>query len=87
MLQLHAYRLDHMSRFFFSQGLQILNFNFILFSFLPDEEVLFATRVIRSATNEPVSKEDINKVMSGQSVVHNIGHQDSCKQHWHVSSN
>uniref|UniRef100_A0A8C3C0J9 Centrosomal protein of 162 kDa n=1 Tax=Cairina moschata TaxID=8855 RepID=A0A8C3C0J9_CAIMO len=47
------------------------------------KEVLFATRVIRSATNEPVSKEDINKVMSGQSVVHNIGHQDSCKQHWH----
>ncbi|XP_038033226.1 centrosomal protein of 162 kDa isoform X2 [Anas platyrhynchos] len=49
------------------------------------KEVLFATRVIRSATNEPVSKEDINKVMSGQSVVHNVGHQalDSCKQHRH----
>ncbi|KAI6071391.1 Centrosomal protein of 162 kDa isoform X2 [Aix galericulata] len=48
------------------------------------KEVLFATRVIRSATNEPVSKEGISKVMSGQSVVHNVGHQDSCKHQHHL---
>nr|XP_047935816.1 centrosomal protein of 162 kDa [Anser cygnoides] len=60
-------------------------FNFVLFSFLPDEEVLFATRIIRSATNEPASKEAINRVMSGQSAVHNLGHQvvDSCREYQH----
>ncbi|XP_050565852.1 centrosomal protein of 162 kDa isoform X2 [Cygnus atratus] len=49
------------------------------------KEVLFATRIIRSATNEPASKEDINRVMSGQSVVHNLGHQvvDSCREYQH----
>ncbi|XP_035177777.1 centrosomal protein of 162 kDa isoform X2 [Oxyura jamaicensis] len=47
------------------------------------KEVLFATRIVRSATNEPPSKEDINRVMPGQSVVPNVGHQvgDSCRQY------
>ncbi|NXK55846.1 CE162 protein, partial [Chauna torquata] len=49
------------------------------------KEILFATRIIRSTTNEPTSKEDINRVMSGQSVVHNLQHQtvDSCRQYQH----
>ncbi|NXI68510.1 CE162 protein, partial [Anseranas semipalmata] len=49
------------------------------------KEVLFATRIIRSTTNEPTSKEDINRAMSGQSVVHNLGQQvvDSCRQYQH----
>uniref|UniRef100_A0A8B9BT77 Centrosomal protein of 162 kDa n=1 Tax=Anser brachyrhynchus TaxID=132585 RepID=A0A8B9BT77_9AVES len=49
------------------------------------KEVLFATRIIRSATNEPASKEAINRVMSGQSAVHNLGHQvvDSCREYQH----
>ncbi|XP_009473884.1 PREDICTED: centrosomal protein of 162 kDa [Nipponia nippon] len=49
------------------------------------KEVLFATRIIRSATNEPASKGSINRVMSGQSVVNNLGHQamDYCRQYQH----
>lgn len=49
------------------------------------KEALFATRIIRSATNEPASKEAINRVMSGQSAVHNLGHQvvDSCREYQH----
>ncbi|NXY71594.1 CE162 protein, partial [Glareola pratincola] len=49
------------------------------------KEALFATRIIRSATNEPSSKGSINRVMSGQSVVNNLGHQvvDYCRQYQH----
>ncbi|KAM6138285.1 centrosomal protein of 162 kDa [Phoenicopterus ruber ruber] len=49
------------------------------------KETLFATRIIRSATNEPTSKGSINRVMSGQSVVNNLGHQavDYCRQYQH----
>ncbi|XP_009581113.1 PREDICTED: centrosomal protein of 162 kDa [Fulmarus glacialis] len=49
------------------------------------KEGLFATRIIRSATNEPASKGSINRVMSGQSVVNNLGHQavDYCRQYQH----
>ncbi|XP_035759837.1 centrosomal protein of 162 kDa isoform X2 [Egretta garzetta] len=49
------------------------------------KEALFATRIIRSATNEPTSKGSINRVMSGQSVVNNLGHQavDYCRQYQH----
>ncbi|XP_009948870.1 PREDICTED: centrosomal protein of 162 kDa-like, partial [Leptosomus discolor] len=49
------------------------------------KEALFATRIIRSATNEPASKGDVNRVMSGQSVVNNLGHQavDYCQQYQH----
>ncbi|XP_062344635.1 centrosomal protein of 162 kDa [Cinclus cinclus] len=39
------------------------------------KEVLFATRIIRSATNEPTLEGSINRVLSGQSVVSNLGHQ------------
>ncbi|NXS55851.1 CE162 protein, partial [Brachypteracias leptosomus] len=47
------------------------------------EEALFATRIIRSATNEPTSKGSINRVVSNQPVVNNLGHQavDYCRQH------
>ncbi|NWY60596.1 CE162 protein, partial [Chionis minor] len=49
------------------------------------KEALFATRVIRSATNEPASKGNINRASSGQSVVNNLGHQavDYCRQYQH----
>ncbi|NXX15546.1 CE162 protein, partial [Podargus strigoides] len=49
------------------------------------KEALFATRKIRSATNEPTSKGSINRVMSGQSVVNNLGHQavDYCRHYQH----
>uniref|UniRef100_A0A8C3LLF0 Centrosomal protein of 162 kDa n=1 Tax=Chrysolophus pictus TaxID=9089 RepID=A0A8C3LLF0_CHRPC len=49
------------------------------------KEALFTTRTIRSAANEQTCKEGINRDMSDQSVVHNLGHQvvDSCKQHHH----
>ncbi|NXH74321.1 CE162 protein, partial [Hydrobates tethys] len=49
------------------------------------KEALFATRIIRSATNEPTLKGSINRVMSGQSVVNNLGHQavDYCRQYQH----
>ncbi|KAF1505130.1 hypothetical protein FQV18_0002197, partial [Eudyptula minor novaehollandiae] len=49
------------------------------------KEALFATRIIKSATNEPTSKESINRVMSGQSAVNNLGHQavDYCRQYQH----
>ncbi|NWV55950.1 CE162 protein, partial [Daphoenositta chrysoptera] len=40
------------------------------------KETLFATRIIRSATNEPTLEGSINRVLSGQSVVSNLGHQD-----------
>ncbi|XP_048152649.1 centrosomal protein of 162 kDa isoform X2 [Corvus hawaiiensis] len=38
-------------------------------------EALFATRIIRSATNEPTLEGSINRVLSGQSVVSNLRHQ------------
>nr|XP_009482317.1 PREDICTED: centrosomal protein of 162 kDa [Pelecanus crispus] len=49
------------------------------------KEALFATRIIRSATNEPNPKGGIDRVMSGQSVVNNLGHQavDYCRQYQH----
>ncbi|NXQ87940.1 CE162 protein, partial [Nyctibius grandis] len=49
------------------------------------KEALFATRIKRSATNEPTLKGSINRVMSGQSVVNNLGHQDVdyCRQYQH----
>ncbi|XP_068867320.1 centrosomal protein of 162 kDa isoform X2 [Aphelocoma coerulescens] len=39
------------------------------------KEALFATRIIRSATNEPTLEGSINRVLSGQSVVSNLQHQ------------
>ncbi|XP_017682059.1 PREDICTED: centrosomal protein of 162 kDa isoform X2 [Lepidothrix coronata] len=39
------------------------------------KEALFATRTIRSATNEPTLERSINRVLSGQSVVNSLGHQ------------
>ncbi|NXF75459.1 CE162 protein, partial [Sclerurus mexicanus] len=39
------------------------------------KEALFATRIIRSATNERTLEGSINRVLSGQSVVNNLGHQ------------
>ncbi|NXL94924.1 CE162 protein, partial [Alectura lathami] len=49
-------------------------------------EALFSTRIIRSAARKRASEEDANRVTSGQSVVHNLGHQDgdSCRQYQHV---
>ncbi|XP_009885777.1 PREDICTED: centrosomal protein of 162 kDa [Charadrius vociferus] len=49
------------------------------------KETLFTTRIIRSATNEQTSKGSINRVMSGQSVVNNLGHQavDYSRQYQH----
>ncbi|XP_075270538.1 centrosomal protein of 162 kDa isoform X1 [Opisthocomus hoazin] len=49
------------------------------------KEALFATRVIRSATNEPTLKGNVNRVVSGQSVVNNLEHQavDHCEQYQH----
>ncbi|XP_010177829.1 PREDICTED: centrosomal protein of 162 kDa [Mesitornis unicolor] len=48
------------------------------------KEALFATRIIRSATHEPTSKGDINRVTPGQSVS-NGEHQavDCCRQYQH----
>ncbi|XP_052637556.1 centrosomal protein of 162 kDa isoform X5 [Harpia harpyja] len=48
------------------------------------KEALFATRIIRSATNESTLKGSINRVMSGQPV-NNLGHQavDYCRQYQH----
>ncbi|NXM06054.1 CE162 protein, partial [Tyrannus savana] len=39
------------------------------------KEALFATRIIRSATNEPTLERSINRVLSGQSVVNSLEHQ------------
>ncbi|NXG54431.1 CE162 protein, partial [Hemiprocne comata] len=49
------------------------------------KEALFATRITRSATNEPTSKANANRVMSGRSVGNNLGHQavDYCRQYQH----
>ncbi|NWW67998.1 CE162 protein, partial [Ifrita kowaldi] len=49
------------------------------------KEALFATRIIRSATNEPTLEGSINRVLSGQSVVSNLGHQavDYKRQYHH----
>ncbi|NWV67450.1 CE162 protein, partial [Malurus elegans] len=49
------------------------------------KEALFATRIIRSATNEPTLEGRINRVLSGQSVVNNLGHQtvDYNRQYHH----
>ncbi|NXU35859.1 CE162 protein, partial [Drymodes brunneopygia] len=49
------------------------------------KEALFATRIIRPATNEPALEGSINRVLSGQSVVSNLGHQavDYNRQYHH----
>ncbi|NXH46487.1 CE162 protein, partial [Dicaeum eximium] len=49
------------------------------------KEALFATRIIRSATNEPTLEGSINRVLSGQSIVSNLGHQavDNNRQYHH----
>ncbi|NXC01673.1 CE162 protein, partial [Orthonyx spaldingii] len=49
------------------------------------KEALFATRIIRSATNEPTLEGSINRVLSGQSVVSHLGHQavDYNRQYHH----
>ncbi|NXV75618.1 CE162 protein, partial [Atlantisia rogersi] len=49
------------------------------------KEDLLATKVVRSATNEPTSKGSISKAISGQSTVNNLGHQavDYCRQYQH----
>ncbi|NXF19538.1 CE162 protein, partial [Rhodinocichla rosea] len=49
------------------------------------KEALFATRIIRSAGNEPALEGSINRVLSGQSVVSNLGHQaeDYNRQYHH----
>ncbi|XP_053830721.1 centrosomal protein of 162 kDa isoform X2 [Vidua macroura] len=49
------------------------------------KEALFATRIIRSAANEPTLEGSINRVLSGQSVVSNLGHQavDYNRQYHH----
>ncbi|NWI90010.1 CE162 protein, partial [Pitta sordida] len=39
------------------------------------KEALFATRIIRSSTSEPTLEGSINRVLSGQSLVNNLGHQ------------
>ncbi|XP_009874715.1 PREDICTED: centrosomal protein of 162 kDa [Apaloderma vittatum] len=39
------------------------------------KETLFASRIIKSATNEPTLKGNVNRLVSGQSVVNNLGHQ------------
>ncbi|NXP35746.1 CE162 protein, partial [Leiothrix lutea] len=39
------------------------------------KEALFATRIIRPATNEPTLEGSINRVLSGQSVISSLGHQ------------
>ncbi|NXO38502.1 CE162 protein, partial [Locustella ochotensis] len=49
------------------------------------KEALFTTRIIRSATKEPTLEGSINRVLSGQSVVSNLGHQplDYNRQYHH----
>ncbi|XP_064268643.1 centrosomal protein of 162 kDa isoform X4 [Passer domesticus] len=48
------------------------------------KEALFATRIIRSAANEPTLEGSINRVLSGQSVVSNLGHQAvDCNRQYH----
>ncbi|NXK58857.1 CE162 protein, partial [Sylvietta virens] len=48
------------------------------------KEALFATRIIRSATSEPTLEGSINRVLSGQSVVSNLGHQAvDCNRQYH----
>ncbi|NXP90177.1 CE162 protein, partial [Passerina amoena] len=49
------------------------------------KEALFATRIIRSAANEPTLEGSINRVLSGQSVVSNLGHkaEDYNRQYHH----
>ncbi|NWY38479.1 CE162 protein, partial [Sylvia atricapilla] len=49
------------------------------------KEALFATRIIRSATSEPTLEGSINRVLSGQSVVSNLGPQavDYNRQYHH----
>ncbi|NXQ68400.1 CE162 protein, partial [Quiscalus mexicanus] len=49
------------------------------------KEALFATRIIRSAAHEPTLEGSINRVLSGQSVVSNLGHQaeDYNRQYHH----
>ncbi|NWW23436.1 CE162 protein, partial [Falcunculus frontatus] len=49
------------------------------------KEALSATRIIRSATNEPTVEGSINRVLSGQSVVSNLEHQavDYNRQYHH----
>ncbi|NXQ37183.1 CE162 protein, partial [Alaudala cheleensis] len=52
------------------------------------KEALFATRIIRSARNEPTLEGSINRVLSGQSVLSNLGHQavvDNRKYHHDLS--
>ncbi|XP_062464299.1 centrosomal protein of 162 kDa isoform X2 [Pezoporus occidentalis] len=52
------------------------------------KEALFATRIIRSTTNEPTLKESVNRAMSSKSVVNNLGQQamDYCMQYHHLRS-
>ncbi|NXG41817.1 CE162 protein, partial [Psilopogon haemacephalus] len=49
------------------------------------KEAFFATRIIRSATNEAASKGSAARALSGQSVVNPLGQQavDCCRQHQH----
>ncbi|NXM48545.1 CE162 protein, partial [Gymnorhina tibicen] len=48
------------------------------------KEALFATRIIRSSTNEPTLEGSINRVLSGQSVASNLGHQAvDCNRQYH----
>uniref|UniRef100_A0A8C6JCG4 Centrosomal protein of 162 kDa n=2 Tax=Melopsittacus undulatus TaxID=13146 RepID=A0A8C6JCG4_MELUD len=49
------------------------------------KEALFTTRIIRSAANEPAVKGNVNRAMSGKSVVNNLGQQamDYCMQYHH----
>ncbi|XP_037246904.1 centrosomal protein of 162 kDa isoform X2 [Falco rusticolus] len=48
-------------------------------------KALFATRIIRSATNEPTLEGSVNRVTSGHSVVNNLGHRavDYGRQYQH----
>ncbi|XP_032603119.3 centrosomal protein of 162 kDa isoform X2 [Taeniopygia guttata] len=47
------------------------------------KEALFATRILRSAANEPTLEGNINRVLSGQSVS-NLGHQAvDCNRQYH----
>ncbi|NWW71303.1 CE162 protein, partial [Climacteris rufus] len=48
------------------------------------KDALFATRIIRSATNETTLEGSINRVLSGQSVISNLGHQAvDCNRQYH----
>ncbi|KAL2306688.1 hypothetical protein Nmel_004619 [Mimus melanotis] len=48
------------------------------------KDALFATRIIRSATNESALEGSINRVLSGQSVVSHLGHQAvDCNRQYH----